>query len=102
MDFRGMLNRYVNAKEIVDRPVLITFMLGNDVDESETLSDDQLKDKSMIYKVNSSFKFSEISLSRIDLNLEGTDLIRSIQIRKTSVSNKIYSEQSTSKAPKKK
>ena len=40
-----MLHKYLNAKEIVDRPVLITFMLGNAADESETLSDDQLKDK---------------------------------------------------------
>ena len=43
-----MLHRYVNAKEIVNRPVLITFMLGNDADESESLSDDQLKDKGTI------------------------------------------------------
>ena len=43
-----MLHLYLNAKEIVDRPVLITYMLGNDADESESLSDDQLKDKGII------------------------------------------------------
>ena len=43
-----MLHLYFNAKEIVDRPVLITYMLGNDADESESLSDDQLKDKGII------------------------------------------------------
>ena len=43
-----MLHLYLNSKEIVDRPVLITYMLGNDADESESLSDDQLKDKGII------------------------------------------------------
>ena len=43
-----MLHLYLNAKEIVNRPVLITYMLGNDADESESLSDDQLKDKGTI------------------------------------------------------
>ena len=40
-----MLHKYINAKEIIDRHVLITFMLGNDADKSETLSDEQLKNK---------------------------------------------------------
>ena len=40
-----MLHKYLNAKEIVDRPVLVTYMLGNDADESESLSEDQLKEK---------------------------------------------------------
>ena len=39
-----MLHRYLNAKEVVDRPVLVTFMLGPDAYESETLTDTQLKD----------------------------------------------------------
>ena len=42
---RGMLHRYLNAKEVVNRPVLVTYMLGPDADESENLTDDQLKDK---------------------------------------------------------
>ena len=39
-----MLHRYLNAKEVVDRPILVTYMLGPDAYESETLTDIHLKD----------------------------------------------------------
>ena len=43
--FRGMLSRWLNAEPVVNRPVMVGYMVGPNADEADGMTDVQLKDK---------------------------------------------------------
>ncbi len=40
-----MLSRWLNAQPVVNRPVMVGYMVGPNADEADTMTDAQLKDK---------------------------------------------------------
>ena len=44
-----MVNKFLNTKLVVNKPVLVTFMRGPNADESESLTETQLKDKGTVH-----------------------------------------------------